>query len=104
VLSRRLATAGHFPSVDILESISRTTSAITTAGQRADATALRRMLAAHRDVRELVEIGAYVSGADPDADRALALMSRIEDFLRQPMEESVGIGDTWAHLHELVAA
>ena len=104
VLSRRLATSGHFPSVDILESISRTTSAVTTAEQRADATALRRMLAAHRDVRELVEIGAYVNGADRDADRALALMPEIDGFLRQSMEESTGLGDTWTHLHELVNA
>ena len=67
----------------MLESISRVTSAVTTPEQRADATRLRRMLAAHRDVRELVEIGAYVPGADPDADAALALLPQIDDFLRQ---------------------
>jgi flagellum-specific ATP synthase len=103
VLSRRLATSGHFPSVDVLESISRTTNAITTAAQREDATGLRRMLAAHREVRELVEIGAYVSGADHDADRALALMPEIERFLRQRMDESTPLADTWGRLHELVA-
>jgi flagellum-specific ATP synthase len=104
VLSRRLATSGHFPSIDVLESISRTTAAVTTAVQREDAVALRRMLAAHREVRELVEIGAYVAGADHDADRALALMDEIELFLRQPMDEATSLGDTWARLHELVAA
>src|SRR3546814_17884401 len=62
VLARRLATSGHFPSIDFLESISRVTSAVTSPEQRGDATALRRMLAAHRDIRELVEIGAYVNG------------------------------------------
>jgi flagellum-specific ATP synthase len=104
VLSRRLATAGHFPSIDVLESISRTTAAVTTPGQRADATALRRMLAAHREVRELVEIGAYLAGADHDADRALALMPEIEDFLRQPMDEPADLAATWSRLHELVDA
>jgi flagellum-specific ATP synthase len=104
VLSRRLATSGHFPSIDVLESISRTTSAVTNAGQRLDATALRRMLAAHRDVRELVEIGAYVAGADADADRALALMPQIESFLRQPMDEATALAETWSRLHELVTA
>lgn len=103
VLSRRLATSGHFPSIDVLESISRTTSSVTGPGQREDATSLRRMLAAHRDVRELVEIGAYVAGADADADRALALMTQIDDFLRQPMEESTPLAETWARLHGLVA-
>jgi flagellum-specific ATP synthase len=61
------------------------------------------MLAAHREVRELVEIGAYVSGADHDADRALALMPEIERFLRQRMDESTPLADTWGRLHELVA-
>ena len=103
VLSRRLATAGHFPSVDVLESISRVTSAVTTPEQRADATRLRRMLAAHRSVRELVEIGAYVAGADPDADEAIARMPRIDDFLRQAMDDSTPTADTWARLRELVA-
>jgi len=103
VLSRRLATAGHFPSIDVLESISRTTTAVTTPGQREDATALRRMLAAHREIRELVEIGAYLAGADRDADRALALMSEIEDFLRQPMDESADLSATWSRQHERVA-
>lgn len=103
VLTRRLATAGHFPSIDVLESISRTTSAVTTPEQRADAVALRRMLAAHRDVKELVEIGAYVGGTDPDADAALARMPRIDAFLRQGMDERSTPAGTWAALHGLVA-
>ena len=104
VLSRRLATGGHFPSIDVLESISRVTSAVTTPDQRADATRLRRMMAAHRSVRELVEIGAYMSGADPDADAALALLPQIDAFLRQPMDETNSLPDTWARLRELVNA
>jgi flagellum-specific ATP synthase len=103
VLSRRLATAGHFPSIDVLESISRVSGAVTTPEQRNDAIALRRMLAAHRDVRELVEIGAYVPGAEPDADKAIAKMSQINDFLRQSIEESTPTEQTWQALHELVA-
>ena len=61
VLSRRLATSGHFPSIDVLESVSRVSAAVTTPEQATDAARLRRLLAAHRDVRELVEIGAYAS-------------------------------------------
>jgi len=103
VLTRRLATAGHFPSIDVLESISRVTSAVTTPEQRGDAVALRRMLAAHRDVKELVEIGAYVAGTDPEADAAIARMPQIEAFLRQSMDEQTPTTDTWAALHRLVA-
>jgi flagellum-specific ATP synthase len=104
VLDRRLATTGHFPSIDVLESISRLTPAVTTPEQRADATVLRRMLAAYRDVRELVEIGAYVAGTQPDADAAMARMGRIEAFLRQSMDDSTPRDETWRRLAELVAS
>ena len=104
VLDRRLATAGHFPSIDVLESISRVAGTVTTREQRAAATTLRRMLAAHRDVRELVEIGAYVPGTNPDADRAQELMPRINDFLRQDMEDSTPAPRAWDVLNELVGA
>ena len=103
VLSRRLATSGHYPSIDVLESVSRVVPSITTPQQREAAVSLRRLLAAHRDVRELVEIGAYVPGGSADADRALALLPGIDDFLRQPVDEPATVDDTWARLHELVS-
>jgi flagellum-specific ATP synthase len=104
VLSRELATSAHFPSIDVLESISRVASAIVDPASKQDANRLRRLLAAHRSVRELVEIGAYVTGADPDADAALALLPQINEFLRQDMDDSTAPGDTWAALRELVAS
>ncbi|HWJ66560.1 MAG TPA: FliI/YscN family ATPase [Nocardioides sp.] len=103
VLTRELATAGHFPAVDVLESISRVHRAVTDLDQQADAARLRRMLAAHRSVRELVEIGAYVAGADPWADAALARLPLIEEFLRQSMDDVTPTAETWARLHQLVA-
>ena len=104
VLSRRLATSGHFPAVDVLESISRVTNAVTTREQQHDARQLRRMLAAHRDVRELVEIGAYVNGANPDADQALARMPRIEAFLQQDMDDPTDTATTWQRLNGLLSS
>jgi flagellum-specific ATP synthase len=98
VLTRRLATSGHFPSIDVLESVSRVANAVTGRDQRAAATELRRMLAAYRDVRELVEIGAYVAGTNPDADRAAALMPAIDAFLRQDLEDQSTAGQAWAGL------
>ncbi|RLV56469.1 FliI/YscN family ATPase [Aeromicrobium phragmitis] len=102
VLSRELATAGHFPSIDVLESISRVAPAITSPEQRADAARLRSWLAAHRRVRELVEIGAYVTGSDPDADAAIARMPSIEAYLRQDVEETVPLDEAWARLREVI--
>lgn len=101
-LSRRLATAGHFPSIDVLESISRVTPAVTTPEQRAAATELRRLLAAHRDARELIEIGAYAPGSSPDVDRARELMPAINAFLRQGLDERSTAAQAWAQLSALV--
>jgi flagellum-specific ATP synthase len=102
VLDRRLATSGHFPSIDILESVSRVAPVVTTAGQRADATRLRQLLAAYRDVRELVEIGAYVPGTNADADLARALWPAITAFLVQDMDEVCPAAVAWQRLSELV--
>jgi len=104
VLDRRLATAGHFPSIDVLESISRCAPAVTDERQRTDAARLRRMLAAHRDIRELIEIGAYADGTDPDADAAIARMPEIEEFLRQAMSEATRLDETWSLLSGLVSS
>ncbi|MFI7596951.1 FliI/YscN family ATPase [Actinoplanes sp. NPDC049681] len=103
VLDRKLATAGHFPSIQALDSISRVANKITTPEQRSDATELRRMMAAHREIRELVEIGAYVPGTNPDADRATAIWPQITAFLRQGLDEKVTAEQAWAQLRQLIA-
>ncbi|MEV4344222.1 FliI/YscN family ATPase [Actinoplanes sp. NPDC049596] len=104
VLDRKLATAGHFPSIQALDSISRVANKITTPQQKSDATELRRLMAAHRDIRELVEIGAYVPGTNPDADRATAIWPHINAFLRQGLDERVTAEQAWAQLHALIQA
>ncbi|MEV6600680.1 FliI/YscN family ATPase [Actinoplanes sp. NPDC051346] len=104
VLDRKLATAGHFPSIQALDSISRVANKITTPEQKSDATELRRMMAAHRDVRELVEIGAYVPGTNPEADRATAIWPHITAFLRQGLDEKVSAEQAWAQLRQLISA
>jgi flagellum-specific ATP synthase len=102
VLDRRLATAGHFPSIDVLESVSRVAGTVTTGEQRGHARQLRRLLAAYRDVRELVEIGAYVPGTNPDADTARALWPRIEAFLTQDLDTTCPAADAWSELAALL--
>jgi flagellum-specific ATP synthase len=104
VLDRKLATAGHFPSIQALDSISRVANRITTPEQRSDAAELRRMMAAHRDVRELVEIGAYVPGTNPEADRATAIWPHITAFLCQGLDEKVSADEAWQALRQLIAA
>jgi flagellum-specific ATP synthase len=103
VLDRKLATAGHFPSIQALDSISRVVNKITTREQRSDAAELRRLMAAHREVRELVEIGAYVPGTNPEADRANAIWPQITAFLRQDIDERVDAETAWYQLQQLIA-
>jgi len=104
VLDRRLATSGHFPSIDVLESVSRSVNAITTRDQRRDSTTLRQLLAARRDAKDLVEIGAYVAGSNPLVDRALAQAGAIDAFLQQDIDDVAPLAQGWASLHELAVA
>lgn len=102
VLSRRLATEGQFPTVDVLESISRVTPAITTSEQRSLAQELRRLLAAHREAKDLIEIGAYVQGTNELVDRAMALREPIRSFLCQDLTTSVLAEQSWSELDQLI--
>jgi flagellum-specific ATP synthase len=101
-LDRRLATAGHFPSIDVLESVSRVVSHVTDARQRELANTLRRLLAAHRDAKELIDVGAYVPGANAWVDLARARWSLIEAFLQQRRDVLSTREDAWQSLESLV--
>ena len=102
VLHRKLAQAGHFPSIEVLDSVSRVAPQITTEAQRAVATEVRRLLAAHREAKDLIEIGAYVSGTNPLVDRAVYLNDAITAFLRQGMEEEAPLDLSWARLAHIL--
>ena len=97
-LSRALATAGHFPTVDVLESISRVATAVTSEEQRQLATRARELLAAYRESRDLIEIGAYVPGSNPTVDEAIARRPALEAFCRQGTHEPSHAVESWAGL------
>ncbi|MBB3083153.1 FliI/YscN family ATPase [Geodermatophilus sabuli] len=104
VLTRKLATAGHFPAIDVLESISRVAGAVVPPPQMTDAREVRRLMGALRDVKELIEIGAYQAGSDPLVDRARQLAPAIEAFLQQPTGELTPAPESWAWLNRIVSA
>jgi flagellum-specific ATP synthase len=95
MLDRRLAAENHYPPIAILDSISRIMPAVTSAEHGARAGAVRRLLAAYKASEELIRIGAYQKGSDPELDRAIALMPALGEFLRQgsgeaaPLKESL---------------
>jgi flagellum-specific ATP synthase len=98
VLDRRLANSGHFPAIDVLQSVSRVSSAVTSPEQQRLVREARRLIDARREVKELVEIGAYVHGTNPVADRALTLWPRLSGFLQQDVHDVVDPAASWAQL------
>jgi flagellum-specific ATP synthase len=103
VLTRDLAHRGHFPAVDVLQSVSRLETEISPPEVRAAAGELRRLLAALHDKEDLIAIGAYQTGSDPAVDAALARRAAIDAFLRQPATESSRADDAGQALIEVVA-
>jgi len=103
-LSRQLAEANHYPAVDVLGSISRLAPAITNPSLLAAAGEVRRLLAAWRDARDLIEIDAYVPGTNPVVDRAIALKPAIDAYTRQSMSELSPLDKTQAGLLALTGS
>jgi flagellum-specific ATP synthase len=101
VLDRRLALAARYPAIDPLASISRLADKLLSADDLATAAALRASLAAAEEVRELVEVGAYVPGTNPQADQGLAAMPSIIGFLSQASTDQAVFGDSWERLRAL---
>lgn len=88
VLSRDLASANHYPAIDVLQSVSRLMKEVTTKEHYEKAGELRHAMAVYRDSKDLIQIGAYKQGTDPDIDRAIELHPKIDHFLCQAVEES----------------
>jgi FliI/YscN family ATPase len=104
VLSRALATRGHFPAIDVLESLSRLESELTPAEELTRARKVRGMLARIEESRELVSVGAYRAGADPQLDVALKLRAAMEHFLQQGAKDHMPMQETQDALKQLFDA
>jgi flagellum-specific ATP synthase len=98
VLSRKLASEGCYPPIDILESISRLMPAITQPGHLEDASHFQKLLASYANSEDLIRIGAYKTGTDPDLDRAIAARPAMQAFMTQAMHDRVSFVDA---VHQL---
>ena len=87
VLSRRLAEQGHYPAIDIEASISRVMPRLATPGHLSAVQNFKQMYASYQRNRDLINVGAYISGSDPLLDKAIALYPRMEQFLKQDMHQ-----------------
>lgn len=103
VLSRALASEGWYPPIALLDSVSRLMSAVAAPAHLDHAARIRRLMAAYARSEDLVRIGAYKPGADPELDRALRLRPALREFLAQHAAERVRFSDTVARLAALAA-
>ncbi len=94
VLSRKLADRGHYPAVDILQSISRLMPAVASKEHKLAAQKLREIYAIYADAEDLINIGAFSRGSNRRIDGAIALIDRINSFLVQPIRERTGFEET----------
>jgi len=102
MLSRSIAESGIYPPVDVESSVSRSMLRVVDAEHQQAAQRFREIHAYYTRHRDLITVGAYRSGADPQLDRAVSLWPRIEAFLGQSLHEPVGLEDSVAQLLELV--
>ncbi|HZT40524.1 MAG TPA: FliI/YscN family ATPase [Bryobacteraceae bacterium] len=103
ILSRELGAAGHYPAVDVLNSVSRLASRISTPEQKAAAQKLRAALAEYRRSEDLINLGAYAAGANPRLDAAIQARPQLLDFLRQDAHASSTLEETLAQMQEIAA-
>jgi flagellar biosynthesis/type III secretory pathway ATPase len=101
VLSRTLAQENHYPAIDVLQSVSRLFSALSTPDHLAASGVIRDAMFSYQQARDLINIGAYVAGSNPQIDRALRLQPHIQRFLRQAPDSPTPIADSIARIRAI---
>jgi flagellum-specific ATP synthase len=103
VLSRKLASSGHFPAIDVLPSVSRVMTEVVTPEHLKVALQVRDLLSAYQESSDLIEVGAYVSGTNPRVDRALRTRQALTGFLRQGPDERIPLDQSLTSLERIVS-
>ncbi|WP_153101624.1 flagellar protein export ATPase FliI [Paraburkholderia hayleyella] len=102
MLSRDLASQGHYPAIDVARSVSRCMTQVADAGHVRAVRELKDLMSRYAQVRDLIPLGGYVAGADPQTDRAVECYPQIERFLQQTNTEAAPFSDTVAQLEALL--
>ncbi|MEM9015008.1 MAG: flagellum-specific ATP synthase FliI, partial [Pseudomonadota bacterium] len=102
VLDRTLAQSGQFPPIDIQRSVSRTASAASTPDELKTSNRARKLAAIYENTRELVRIGAYKAGSDPETDRAIAFYPRLAALLTQSINQCADPTSAFLALDEII--
>jgi len=101
-LSRDLANRNHYPAVDVLESVSRVMIDIVEEEHRDKANRLLNIVATYRRAEDLINIGAYVNGSNPEIDYAIKMIDRVNAYLKQGINENVNFGRSLRELSDLL--
>jgi len=101
VLTRHLAEAGHYPAIDLEASISRVMQNVTSKNQQDTAMRFKQLYGKYWQNHDLINIGAYVAGSDPDIDTAIHQLPAFNHFLRQGIEQKHSYSESVSHLQQL---
>lgn len=104
VLSRRLAEAAHYPAIDVEASISRVMPHVTQADHFRSAQRFKQLYSRYQQTRDLISVGAYVRGSDPEVDLAVELMPKMQQFLQQGLQEKADMALTLDRLNGVVSS
>ncbi|MGN0620655.1 MAG: FliI/YscN family ATPase [Porcipelethomonas sp.] len=103
MLSRKIAMKNHYPAIDVTASISRLMSEIASPEQKAAASKIRKIMSLYQENADLISIGAYKSGSNPELDEAISRMPAINEFLQQPVDHKVDFMETTELMKEIVS-
>lgn len=101
ILSRKLGHKNHYPAIDILQSISRCMSSVATKEHKALAGKLKNVLATYNEAEDLINIGAYKAGSNPDIDFAISKIRQVNEFLMQDVDSKFLFDDEVSMLSEI---
>jgi flagellum-specific ATP synthase len=102
VLSRSLAERGHYPAIDVLASVSRVMTYVSSKEHQSLAMEMKRILATYKEAEDLINIGAYARGSNPEIDRAITTIDRINKFLIQPVDEKISFEETLGLMEQVL--
>ena len=103
MLSRKIAMKNHYPAIDVLASISRLMSEIATPEQKKLAGQIRKVMSLYQENQDLISIGAYKTGSNPELDYAISHIHSINEFLQQPVDVRSTLEETIAQMGEIIA-
>jgi len=102
ILERAIAERGRFPAINILRSVSRTLPDCNTPAENALIQQARQLLATYENMAEMIKLGAYRRGTDPEIDRAIQYYPQLDNFLRQTMDENSSMSSGYAELARIL--